>query len=437
MAGGTPEPATRPVRGVSGEGEHHGEADHGVDLAADPAGRADDGGAGPDRLMADRPGPDGRSGEPPGNDRRAAQRLAGEASGEETADEFLGPARPPASVRRSIALRVIGLAVTAFCLYLLAPSLLRVFGSVQDLRRVNPLWFPLILGLQAASFVCIWYLLRIALHTRRWFVVATSQLAGNAFSRLVPAGAAAGVAVQYRMLADAGVATARAASSLTAVSLLTFAVVLSLPVLAIPAMIGGSVASGLVRAALLGGLVFVVMVALGTTLLLSDRVAARIGGMVQWVLNVVRPWHEPINDLPERLVAERNQVRQSLQSQWWQALTAAVGRSMFDYASLLVALLAVGANPNPALVLLAFVASQVLAMIPLTPGGLGFVEAGLLGTLTLAGVPAPLAVVATLAYRLASYWIPMAVGLVAFAMFRHRYRHRLRAGRTPGTAAAG
>ena len=33
--------------------------------------------------------------------------------------------------------------------------------------------------------------------------------------------------------------------------------------------------------------------------------------------------------------------------------------------------------------LLAFCAAQVLAQIPITPGGLGFVEAGLTGTLTL------------------------------------------------------
>jgi uncharacterized protein (TIRG00374 family) len=105
-----------------------------------------------------------------------------------------------------------------------------------------------------------------------------------------------------------------------------------------------------------------------------------------------------------------------------------------------VALLAVGADPNPSLVLLAFVASQVLAMVPLTPGGLGFVEAGLTATLTVAGVPASLAVVATLAYRLASYWIPMVVGMVAFGMFRHRYRHGLRErslGGGAGPATAG
>jgi len=354
--------------------------------------------------------------------------------GDEVAADFLSDQRPSPSVRRRVFWRVVLLTVTAFFLYLLAPSLLRVFGSVQNLRRVNPLWFPVIMGLQAASFVCIWYLLRIALQTRRWFVVATSQLAGNAFSRLVPAGAAAGVALQYRMLADAGISATRAASSLTAVSLLTLAVVLGLPILAIPAMIGGSVDSGLVSAALLGGLVFIVMVAVGSALLLSDPVLVRVGQAAQWLMNVVRRQHEPGRDLPQRLVAERNQVRQSMQSQWWQALLASVGRSMFDYGSLLVALLAVGADPNPSLVLLAFVASQVLAMIPLTPGGLGFVEAGLTATLTVAGVPASLAVVATLAYRLASYWIPMAVGMVAFAMFRSRYRTSHRPPPAAGTA---
>jgi hypothetical protein len=49
-------------------------------------------------------------------------------------------------------------------------------------------------------------------------------------------------------------------------------------------------------------------------------------------------------------------------------------------------------------VLLAFCAAQILAQIPITPGGLGFVEAGLTGTLTLIGVPAGSAVLATFTY---------------------------------------
>jgi uncharacterized protein (TIRG00374 family) len=55
------------------------------------------------------------------------------------------------------------------------------------------------------------------------------------------------------------------------------------------------------------------------------------------------------------------------------------------------------------------------------PGGLGFVEAGLVGTLTLAGVPGHDALAATLLYRLVSYWLPIPVGGVAYLLFRRRY----------------
>ncbi len=66
-------------------------------------------------------------------------------------------------------------------------------------------------------------------------------------------------------------------------------------------------------------------------------------------------------------------------------------------------------------------------MIPITPGGLGFVEAGLTGVLALAGVSAGDAVLATLNYRLVSFWMPLPGGLVSYAAFRRRYRTELKA----------
>ena len=58
-----------------------------------------------------------------------------------------------------------------------------------------------------------------------------------------------------------------------------------------------------------------------------------------------------------------------------------MGNWLFDYLALLAALTAVGSRPRPSLVLLAYVAAALLGMIPITPGGLGFVEAGLAATL--------------------------------------------------------
>jgi uncharacterized protein (TIRG00374 family) len=64
---------------------------------------------------------------------------------------------------------------------------------------------------------------------------------------------------------------------------------------------------------------------------------------------------------------------------------------------------------------------MVLGMIPITPGGLGFVEAGLVGLLALAGVAAAVASIAVLAYRLVSYWLPLPAGAVAAVLHRRRY----------------
>ena len=116
-----------------------------------------------------------------------------------------------------------------------------------------------------------------------------------------------------------------------------------------------------------------------------------------------------------------DRILDTLGPRWKRALAATVGRWTFDYLTLMAALAAIGSHPRPGLVLLAFCGAQLLAQIPITPGGLGFVEAGLIGMLTLAGVAAGAAAVATLAYRLVSFWIPIPAGGVAWLLYRRRY----------------
>ena len=74
-------------------------------------------------------------------------------------------------------------------------------------------------------------------------------------------------------------------------------------------------------------------------------------------------------------------------------------------------------------------------MIPLTPGGLGLVEASLTGLLVLADVDSSQAVLATLTSRIASYWVPLCAGPIAYGLFRIRYRNR--PGESPGGELAG
>jgi uncharacterized protein (TIRG00374 family) len=322
------------------------------------------------------------------------------------------PSRP--SLRRT----VFWLALTGVSLYLVAPSVIEVLGSWQDLGEIAPAWFPAMAALQAAALTCLWALQRVSLHVDRWRPVIASQLAGNAVSKVVPGGGAMGAALQYRMLVQAGVERARAVAGLTAANLLTFAIVLGMPVLAVPAIVRGVVPRSLLEAALAGLGVFAVLFALSALLLVRDSALEWVGRVVQRVRNRLRRRSTPLTELPRRLVRERNRILGTLGPKWKRALAATVGRWAFDYATLLAALAAVGSTPRPALVLLAFCAAQLLAQVPVTPGGLGFVEAGLTATLALAGVSPGDAVLATFAYRLFSYWLPLPLGLLGAALHR-------------------
>jgi uncharacterized protein (TIRG00374 family) len=311
--------------------------------------------------------------------------------------------------------RVAILAVTGVSLYLVAPAILDVLASWPQVRDLDPLLLQGIVLAQIAAFACVWVILRITLRMREWLPVITSQLASNAAARVVPGGGAAGNALQYTMLVRAGVPGPTVASGLTAASLLTMGIVFALPALALPAVLGGSgIDRSLARAAWAGAAALVLLLAAGALLLLADSPLLLAGRLVQRVLNRLHPKRPAASGLPQRLLDERDLIRDVLSSRWFAALLATLGRWAFDYASLLLALLAVGARPAPTAVLLAFCTAQALSLVPLTPGGLGFVEAGLTGTLVLAGVDSSDAVVATLAYRLAAYWLPLPLGAAAY-----------------------
>jgi len=332
-----------------------------------------------------------------------------------------------ADARRRIILRVLMLVVTGVAFYFVLPGLIAMFGSLPQLKAVFPAWFVPIFLLEAAAFASSWMLMRIALRTQAWFDVACAQLTGNALSRALPGGAATGGTTMYQMLTRSGFDGPTTSTALTAVGILSTATLFVLPVLALPAMLFGlAVSSELLQGALLGGALGIFLLTGASILLVSDRIVRGVGALLDIFVQRVLRRPEPDPPLARRFVESRDFVRGALAESWKRAVPAALGNQLFDFLALYVSLLAVGSRVDPVLVLIAYVAGSALAMIPITPGGLGFVEAGLTGVLTLAGVTPEHAVLATLLYRLFSYWLPLPAGLVASILFRHRHREEAR-----------
>ena len=340
------------------------------------------------------------------------------------------PVPPPdlaTGAQRPSAWRLVGrmalLLVAALTLYGLAPSLLAVFSEAPRLKDVDPLWFVAMLLAECVSFVSVWWLTRIAVPGTTWFVTGTSQLVANAVSRIVPGGVAFGTAMGWRMLAASGVDRGRAGAAMAATSFISNGVLFAIPLVAvIGSVFGAPVPRNLSVVAWGGALIFVVLFLLGFVLVRFDRPLHAFGRFVEWAAApIYRRLRRDRPPTAASVVHQRDSVVEALGSRWEQALAAAVGKWLFDYLALVCALYAVGASPRLSLVLLAYGAAAVLAMIPITPGGLGFVEAGLTAMLTLAGIDGNQALLATLAYRIASYWLPLPAGLAAWILFRRRY----------------
>jgi uncharacterized protein (TIRG00374 family) len=332
----------------------------------------------------------------------------------------IDPAPVPRSMRRRVLRGAVGVLLTGVAFYFVLPRVVDAFSVFPKLSTVGAGWIAVVVACEAASFLMVWMLLRLATRTSQWLSIVTSQLAGNALSSLVPAGAAAGATLQVRMMKEAGVDTTTAASGMTVFTILQFTTVAALPALLFPAVLGGAMnlAPALSDAVLIGAIAFVAIVAIGLALAVFDGPLRAIGWFVQAIRNRLRRRHTPLVALPDRLVYERNLMRQTLGEHWRRAVLLSVGRVAFDYLALLGAVAAVGARPHPSLIVLAYISAVVLALIPLTPGGLGFVEAGLISALTLAGVDGSHAVLATLLYRLSAYWLPLIAGPPAYVVFR-------------------
>lgn len=95
-----------------------------------------------------------------------------------------------------------------------------------------------------------------------------------------------------------------------------------------------------------------------------------------------------------------------------------------DVACLAFACYAIGADPLPAGLLIAFAAGKAVATIPLAPGGLVFVDATLIATLTTAAsISASQAVAAAFVYRGVSFILVALVGWIVFLVLFRVHQH--------------
>ncbi|HEU5004008.1 MAG TPA: YbhN family protein [Actinomycetota bacterium] len=315
---------------------------------------------------------------------------------------------------------VLVLVMAAVVEYLVLPQIVGLHKSVHLLGRVNLGYVLLGVALQAASLASYARLTQILLPkgVGRFSRVWRIDLATLAISHILPGGAAGGEALGFRLLTGEGatgpeagfvLATQGLGSAVVLNLILWLALVVSIPVSGFNPLYGlaaavGGAAIGLFAAA-------VVLLTRG-----QDRAARWVGALARRLPYVRRfDMERIVHDLARRIQTLTNDRALLRRALGWACLNW-----VLDAASLYIFLAAFGHFENPDGLLVAYGIANVLAAIPVTPGGLGVVEGILVPTLVGFGSPRGIAVLGVLAYRLVQFWLPIPVGAACYVALGRR-----------------
>jgi uncharacterized protein (TIRG00374 family) len=317
-------------------------------------------------------------------------------------DEF-----EPKRLRRRTLQIVAVLAVVGLVL-LLAPGL----GEVRrHLSHAEPGWVALAVAFEALS--CVSYVLMFRpvfcqnMPWRTSWEIGLSELGAGS---IVPASGAAGLALGAWILREGGMPAEQIARR----SVAFFLIKSSVNFVAVAAL-GAVMALGLVGPDL--SLWLTAVPAAGAVLVIAVVLVVPRLGVGAPVADDAGRTRRAIHEVRKALVNGAREAVRMVRSRNLLVIVGALGYWAWDNAVLWATFHAFGYSPPITVVLMGYLIGQLGGLLPL-PGGLGGIDAGLIGTLIVYGTPAAVTVAAVLVYRVILFWLPLLAGAVAFISLR-------------------
>jgi len=305
--------------------------------------------------------------------------------------------------------------------YLVLPQLAGTREALNLLGRIQPAWVVAGIVLEVLSLAAYARLTRSLLpHDQRppMWTLFRIQLSTLAVSHVVPAGSAAGTGLGYDLLGRSGVSGPNAAFALGAQGLgsaivlnviLWVGLVVSIPVRGFNPLYA--------LAAVVGAVLMAVFAAALLSLTKGEEGTVRALRAVARRLPLVN--EETVHRLVHQ-VADRIRQLGSDRTVLARAVGWAVANWVLDLASLWVFLAAFGHTVAVDAIVVSYGLANVLAALPITPGGLGIVEGVLIPTLVGFGAPRGQALLGVAAWRLVNFWLPIPVGAGSYLSLRRR-----------------
>ncbi len=307
--------------------------------------------------------------------------------------------------------------------YILLPELASARKEFHQLSHLNFLWLILGALLEVGALVAYAELTHTVLSpgapTR--FRIFRINMWALAISHVLPGGTVPGTAASYRLLTEPGVPGGTVSGSTAAFGLaaqgIGSAVVLNvifwLSLLISVPLQGYNPLYGF--GAILGVLLLAIFAALVYLLTRDEKKAATFIRRLADRLPFIRA--ETVTALVQK-VADRMKILFANTELLTRACVWAAANWLLDAMSLWVFLLAFGAKIDPVDVLVAYGLANIIAVIPLTPSGLGVIELTIVAVLTRFHVPGGVAAAGVLSWRLVNFWLPIPFGGAAYLSLR-------------------
>ena len=316
------------------------------------------------------------------------------------------------------ALRVAKLLGFALVLhFFVLPQIGGARDALSTIGSVSPFKLSLVVLLEGIAFLVYARLTQMLLpqeYRPGIWTAFGSVLASTGVNHVVPGGAATTAAVNYRLLGHAGVprselrfalGTQAIGSAVVLNGLLWLALLVAIPARGFDPLFGTAAVVGVV---LIGGFSLVIAAMLRGRDTFAYRVAHLLGRIPKVDEDRVRASLLNVANQIKTLAEDPKRLR--------MVIVLAAANWLFDAAALWVTLWAFGTRPSVVGVLVAHGLANLLAAVPISPGGLGVIEAVLIPTLVGFGTPASVASVGVVVYRLAQFWLPIPVGALAYAI---------------------
>jgi uncharacterized protein (TIRG00374 family) len=249
-------------------------------------------------------------------------------------------------------------------------------------------------------------------------------LASSALSSVAPGGAAVGMATSFAMLRAWGFSGRPVGLAVVVQSIWNQFVILGFPIVAVAALAAQGGRNRTLELVAVVALVIFVLAVVGFAIGLSSaRLARRVGDRAARLASRVKHLlrRSPVKWNGTSFVRFRAETIVLIRRRWLFLTTSTLAGHLTVFLVLLASLAAVGVERHEVTIVEAFAAwalARILGAIPITPGGVGFVELGLTGALVAFGATNAEAVAATLIYRFLTIVPTLVVGLLAAATWK-------------------